>query len=388
MGSLLVALGIDNFGSGLFLPLTLVYATRVAGLPLVVAGVTVTAGTLVGLLVPPVAGRLVDRVGPRPVVVVSQVLQALGALVFVGAGGAVTVAVAVCFLAAGQQLFYSSLFALISDVVGAREKDHPFAVVGMVRGACFGVGGLFAAWLLTADALRIAVFIDAASFVVCALVLVAFVRVSHVRVASAGGDGWVSRRFLLLILVTALVALGGDFFLVGMPVYVLDLGSPSWLPGVLLALHTAVTSACGTFAVRVTNRLLRTTTLALAGWLLVLWCGLCFAASALPLGWRPAWLLCSALVLAAGETLFGARVNALAVALAPAATRGRHLAAFQYAFTVPGVLAPAVAALFAFAAWAPWLVVALCAGCGAVAFRAFGGRLPADVVSPASVPVR
>src|SRR4051794_39036633 len=106
MVPLLVALGVDNFGSGLFLPLTLVYATRVVGLPLAVAGVTVTVGTLVGLLVPPVAGRFVDRVGPRPVVIASQVLQALGAVVFTGAGNAVTVAVAVCLLAAGRQLFY------------------------------------------------------------------------------------------------------------------------------------------------------------------------------------------------------------------------------------------------------------------------------------------
>ncbi len=48
--ALLVALGIDNFGSGLFLPLTLVYATQVVGLSLAVAGVTVTIGTVVGAL--------------------------------------------------------------------------------------------------------------------------------------------------------------------------------------------------------------------------------------------------------------------------------------------------------------------------------------------------
>ena len=51
------------------------------------------------------------------------------------------------------------------------------------------------------------------------------------------------------------------------------------------------------------------------------------------------------------------RVNALAEAAAPAAVRGRYLAAFQYSFTVPGVLAPAVVALFSVAVWLPWLVV-------------------------------
>src|SRR5580698_10172303 len=77
--ALLTALGVDNFGSGLFLPLTIVYVTRVAGLSLGTAGTVVALGTLAGLAVPPVAGRLVDRVGPRPVVISSQLLQALGA---------------------------------------------------------------------------------------------------------------------------------------------------------------------------------------------------------------------------------------------------------------------------------------------------------------------
>ncbi|HEX6357292.1 MFS transporter [Actinophytocola sp.] len=382
-----MALGIDNVGSGLFLPLTLVYATRVVGLPLAVAGVTVTVGTVVGLLVPPLAGRLVDRVGPRPVVIASQVVQALGALVYSVAGGVVSVAVAVCLLAAGQQLFYSSLFALISDVVGARQKDRPFAVVAMVRSACFGVGALVAAWLLTVGALRFAVVLNAVSFLLCAVLLAGWVRAPHVPAADAG-KGRLSRRFLVLILLTGLVALGIDFFLVGLPVFVLGLGSPSWLPGVILGLHTAMTSIGGTLAVRMTDRFLRTTTLAVGGWLLVLWCALCLAAVWAPAGWRTVWLLGATLVLAVSSLFFGARVNALAVELAPAATRGRHLAAFQYAFTVPVVVAPAVVALFAAGVWVPWLVVALCAGAGALAFQWFGARLPDEAVNPASVPVR
>lgn len=383
---LLVALGVDNAGSGLFLPLILVYVTREVGLPLAVAGVTVAAGTVVGLLVPPVAGRFVDRVGPRPVVIASQVVQALGAFGFLVADGVVAVAAAVCLLAAGQQLFYSSLFALISDVVGDRAKDHPFAVVGMVRSACFGLGALAAGGLLTVGALRAAVVINVVSFVVCAFLLAWRVRAPHVPPRPAA-RGRISRRFLGVVVVTGLLALGLDFFLVGLPVYVLDLGTPAWLPGVLLALHTAVASTCGTLAVRVTRHLPRTTTLALAAVLMVVWCALCVAAAALPAGWRVAWLLATALVLAVSGVLFGARANALAVAMAPAESRGRHLAAFQYAFTVPGVLAPAVVALFAAGVWVPWAVVAGAAAVGAGAFRWLGTRLPAEVTA-ASSPVR
>ncbi|MFC4859107.1 MFS transporter [Actinophytocola glycyrrhizae] len=376
---LLIALGADNFGSGLFLPMVLVYVTREVGLPLAVAGLTVTVGTVVGLLVPPVAGRLVDRLGPRPVVIAAQVVQAAGTTGFLVADGVVVVAVATCLLAAGQQLFYSSLFALISDVVGARRKDHPFAVVGMVRSACFGLGALAAGGLLTVGALDAAVAVNAASFVVAALVLAVGVRAPHTAAPARGGR--ISRRFVVLVAGTGLVALSADFFLVGLPVYVLDLGAPPWLPGVVLALHTTVTSTCATLAVRATRHLPRTTTLARAAWLVVVWCGLCLAASALPPAWRTAWFLGSALVLAASAVLFGTRANALAVAMAPAGSRGRHLAAFQYAFTVPGVLAPAVVALSAAGVWAPWAVVAGCAAAGAAVFAVLGTRLPEQVLS-------
>jgi hypothetical protein len=98
----------------------------------------------------------------------------------------------------------------------------------------------------------------------------------------------------------------------------------------------------------------------------------CLATVVLPAGWRTAWLLGISVVLAVGGLLFGARVNALAVDLAPPSTRGRHLAVFQYAFTVPQVVAPAVVALFAAGMWVPWVVVATCAGAGAFAFRWFG----------------
>ena len=256
--SLLIALGVDNAGSGFFLPLTLVFVTRVVGLPLGTAGATVAAGTLAGLLVPPLAGPLVDRIGPRPVVIAAQLIQSAGAGLFLVADGVLAVAVATVALAAGQQLFYSSLFALISDVAGEGPKDKPFAVVAMVRAGCFGLGGLAAGVLLTTagtDGLRVAVLVNAASFAACALLLATLVRPGHHPVAASGaarlrGD----RTFLSLIGITGLVALATDFYLVGMPVFVLDvLGGPPWLPGVLLAVSTTINATCGTLALRATR---------------------------------------------------------------------------------------------------------------------------------------
>ncbi|SFO61949.1 hypothetical protein SAMN05660359_04741 [Geodermatophilus obscurus] len=114
--ALLVALGVDNAGSGLFLPLVLAYCTEAVGLSLAVAGTVVSVGIAMGLVVPAVAGRVVDRLGPKAVVVASQVLQAGGLLAYLLAQDVIGVAVAVAaaLTAVRLQLFYSALFALIA----------------------------------------------------------------------------------------------------------------------------------------------------------------------------------------------------------------------------------------------------------------------------------
>jgi hypothetical protein len=93
-------------------------------------------------------------------------------------------------------------------------------------------------------------------------------------------------------------------------------------------------------------------------------------------------MLAATAVMAVGGLLFQSRVNALAEAAAPAAARGRYLAAFQYAFTVPGVLAPAVVALFPVAVWLPWLLVGAAAGLAVLGLRILGGHLPAAALRP------
>jgi MFS family permease len=391
--ALLTALGVDNFGSGLFLPVVLLYVTRVVGLPLAVAGTVVAVGSVAGLAVPPVAGRLVDRAGPRRVVIAAELVQALGAVTYLAARGPAAVAAAAVLLAAGQQAFYSALFALIADVAGDGAKDHPYAVAGMVRSACFGLGGLAAAGLLTLagrEAYRQAVIVDAVSFLLCALLLALLVRDPGRagRPARTAGPGrarvLADHPFLVLIVATGLAVLPSDVFLSGMPVYLLtELHTPASLPGALLALLTGLNSVGATAALRVTRGLRRTTAMALGAGLYVLWCAASLAALAVPPGWRPAELMAATLLLAAAGLLFGSRANALAEAAAPGPVRGRYLAAFQYAFTIPGVLAPAVVALFSVAVWLPWLLAALSAGLAVLVLGWLAGRLPAAALRPA-----
>ncbi|HEY2699421.1 MAG TPA: MFS transporter, partial [Pseudonocardiaceae bacterium] len=243
--ALLAALGADNLGSGMFLPIVLVFATSTAGVPLTVAGPVITGGTAAGLLVPPLAGPLVDRIGPRRVVIAAQLVQAGGAGAFLFAHGIYLVVVGALLLAAGQQLFYSSLMALISDVAADGPKDRPFAVVGMIRSGCFGLGGLIMGVLLAVagpNGPRIAVGADALSFLLCAGVLALFVHIRHTAPAepdpvepATKSRVWTDGRLLTLMAATAAVALATDFLLSGVSVYVINqLRAQPWLPGAMI----------------------------------------------------------------------------------------------------------------------------------------------------------
>ncbi|HVV23993.1 MAG TPA: MFS transporter [Pseudonocardiaceae bacterium] len=389
--ALLVALAVDNFGSGLFLPLGLVYVTQVVGLPLAVAGTAVALGTAVGVVIPPFAGHLVDRIGPRPVVITAQLLQALGALAYLVARDEIMVALAAILLSAGQQLFYSSFVALASDVTGAGPKEKPLILINMVRSGAFGLGSLTFAALLTVAgtaSYRVAITADLASFVVCAVLLAALVhppRVTRARPAARRAIRGVlaDRTFLAVMGANALLALSLDFFLSGVPVYVLDeLHGAPWLPGVMLAVSTAMLSFGGTIALRLTRRLSRTTSITIGAGLRFAWCAVSLAAVMLPGDLRTVALLVGTVVSATGSLVAGGRAMAIVLDVAPTESRGQYLALFQYSFALPTFVAPAVVGLFAQSIWLPWLVVAAAAAGAAVVLRPLWTRLPEHVLRP------
>ena len=387
--ALLIALGIDNFGSGLFLPLTLVYTTRIVGLSVATAGVVLAVGTGIGLVVPAITGRLVDRLGPRVVVITAQLVQGAGVAAYLFANGLVLALVAAVLLAAGVQMFYSALLSLISDVSPDGPKDRSFALVSMVRSGAFGAGALGAGILLSVaghTGLRVSVGADVLTYLLAATLLWRFVspvpRSGEPETRDAPSPKVLRNpSFLMLIMVAGLIALAGDFFLVGMPLYgdsVLHL--PSWVTGASFAVLTGITSLGGTTAVRMTNGMKRTVTMAIGVVLILVWCGAMLGVAWLPHGQRAGFALLLTVVFALGSLLCDSRTGAMAEAAAPPAQRGVYLAAFQYSFAFAQLLAPLLAGLFSLGHWVPWglVAVSLLAGLGLLTW--LDRHLPAHAV--------
>lgn len=394
--ALLVALAIDNVGSGLFLPLAIVYATRVVGLSVGQAGLTIAVGIAFGFLVPPVAARLNHRLGPRPVVVLSQVVQAVGTVAYLFASSAAVVLVGAGLLSIGTQLFYCSVFVLVADVTRSEAKERPFVLVAMVRSGAFGLGTLVAALALSTgsvDALRWLVAADGVTFLGAAALLGAFVDapdVQHEETVAANVRTVVrDRGYLALMAVTMLIGLSTDVGLIGMPVYVLDvLDGPTWLPGALLAASTALSSVVGVQVVDALRSYRRTRVMQGGAALIAAW-----ALLTIVMVWLPGGVVLVVFAFAtfavwvAGNKVFYPVAAALSEAMPPRASRGGYMAIYQYAFTTAQAVSPAVVGLFAVSSWLPWCVVALASLLGIVVVARLPLSAELDSRQPVPVPV-
>src|SRR5260370_8147979 len=83
--ALVVAFLLDALGTGLYLPFSLLYFQKIAGLALPAIHLTLTLATVLTLPMNPLTGTLADRFGGKPLVVSSQLLHAIGFLCYLTA---------------------------------------------------------------------------------------------------------------------------------------------------------------------------------------------------------------------------------------------------------------------------------------------------------------
>ncbi len=380
---LLACLAIDSFGGGCVAPLLLLFLNHVDRIPLGRAGLIITLASLASIAVPAVVAQLIDRFGSRNLVLFAQVAQCAAYVVFLTGRSEVLVFGCALVAVAGQRMFWSSIFSLLSDVAGDGDRDRWFALGGMMQSTGFGLGSLAAGVLLAIGGngpLIAAMAVNATTFLVAAGLLTRL-RVHHEPVRLNGARQVRLRDdppFVALIAVNGVLALCLMLLGVGLSVYVVEaLPAPGWIVGVLLALVSVALATTQTVVVRRSAGRRRTRVLSLAGVLLAAWGLLMAALLHLPAVLVVPVLLLATLAFAAGSVMHSATSNALAAAISPAEGRGKYLSYWQYSFTLAQVVVPAFfAQLFDVRADLPWLVAAVLALGAAVAVVVLEPRLP------------
>jgi MFS family permease len=373
---LALALAVDMLGSGLLLPVSLLYFTNVTGLRLSIVGPLLSIAALASLPVPMVVGHFADRTRPLDRVFAAQVLQAGAYAAYGLVHGPGTLLVVAVVAAVGQRLFWSSFFSVVAALAEPGEErrhaDRRFAVAGMIQMGATGVGALLGGLAVTYSWYRPVVYLNAASFAVSALLLL-FVPRGAAPVAGEHERGGYrpllrDRPYLLLIGVNTIFALCSIFIGVAVPVYLIDgLAAPHWLVGPLLTASTVLLALGQRLAVRLVRPLSRARALVLAGAFWVAW-ALVYAAAVRVPGWALVPYLLAGMVFYAAADLIHAPIsNALSSAAAPPGQRGRYLAVYQYTFAFASILAPTFfTALYARGRAMPWLALAAVAAAATV----------------------
>jgi len=375
---LVLAMLVDTLGTGLFGPFDLLYGHAASGLSLSAAGVALSIGTAAAIPAGPLAGSLVDRVGPIPVTVAANAVSVGGSVWLLASHGFFGFLGAMLLLAAGSRAFWAAFSPLVGLLAEGARRDW-FGRIRSVRYAGLAGGQALAGAVLLLGQVRglhLLVAGDGASFVISALIWASLAG-SGARDPSPREGDTVPKGYRVALAdrlnvglaasnVLATLVLTAPFL--AMPVMVLDqLHDPAWLPGALGALNTVSVSGVAFFAGVLLRGRRRLDVLAFAAVLWGIATGLYLLAPegrwmgmlVLPLGMA---------LLGVGEALYAPTADAIPLDLAPPGLSGRYSALHQLAWGISGALAPALAAfLLARGPDLIWMLLAgLSFGLGAV----------------------
>lgn len=392
---LVLAEGVNSLGTGLVLPVLLIYLHRVRDIPLPTTGLLLMAPAVVGLALVPLSGVLLDRLGPRRVLAGALLTLGVSQLGLAWAHDAATALPALLLQGVGLSPTFPAFNTLIARLeTGAAGQQRAFAVNFTVINAAIGLGGLVSAAVV--DVARPGSFeVLFVGNAVASALGVAVLRTvapppagAHQVQRQRGGyrvvlaDRALRRLFALslLLAMTGYAALDS-----GLPAYAnVVAGVPARVVALALSANTLTIVVVQLPVLRLLRTRRRTRALAVVGGLWTLSWAL-FATAPMPgAPWqRYAVVVAFAALFGVGETFLSPSAGPLTNALASDALRGRVNALASGMYSVAFVVSPAISAGFISSGLsAAWLALLCAGGVGvAVVSVRLGRLLPAGADS-------
>jgi MFS family permease len=385
----IVVLIIDAFGSGLFIPLSILYFQVTAGFPLPVIGLTLTIATICTLPMTLVTGSLVDRFGARRVTSASQIIQAVGLLGYLSVHSVPVLFLMALLVTAGTRMFYAAHTALVVEISSSDERDRWYGLVGAIRNMGLGVGGFLAGIVLAMNdptIYHVLISVSCACYLIAGILLLRMPESKHERsrqVTKARYGAVLQDRVFLGFLVSSVsFPLCALMLGTALPVYVTEaLHAPVWIVGPLLVLTSLLIISCQTIVVRLLEPHRRTRAIASAA---LIWCGACglFAlALIIPRPFLISYIFLVVILYTLASLLYTPAASALVADLGPTALRGRYLATYEFSWGVAGALTPAsFTILYALTPALPWIVLAVLTLASGIGVLWLEQKLPVHVI--------
>jgi len=346
-----VALAVDAIGSGVFLPISVLYFLATTSLSLVQIGLALSVASALRLPFAPALGGLVDRIGAKQVLLAANLIQAVGYVGFVFAESFLMVLIVSAVSQVGQTAFWGSFSPVVAAISEPDQRERWFGFLGALRNASFAIGGLVAALAITVGtplAYTLVVLGNAASFLLAYALLLAVDAPRRAEVPepdARGPVGWGrvlrDRAYLLLVTTNFTYATSAMALNIAMPVYFTEsLALPGWVVGVVFAINAVMIGVGQGLVVNAMEGSVRTNVVALGSLLSAVSYGVLLAADAASIPLGVAIVLIGAVVYTGGELVAGPVLSALSTDAAPEHLRGRYVSLYQLSWTLSSTVAP------------------------------------------------
>jgi MFS family permease len=361
-------------GTGLVIAFTLIYLHQVRGIALPIVGALLAASAAAGLIVVPVSGILLDRLGARRVLTGIIFGQAVGQVLLAWAHSAATALPVMLLYGATWAPMFPALRTMIAGLTpDPAMQQRAFAINFTAQNAALGAGTLVGAAVANvhhAGSFQALFLANAASCLIFAAVLPFLPNLRSGPAKDERRTGYrdvLGHRGLRLVLMASLILAftGTAAFDSGLPAYAtVEAHVSAHVVALSLTVNTALIVVAQLFVLRVVRRTRRSRALAVSGLILAIsWAVFGLAALPVPAMGRVAIVFGFTALFGLGETVLAPTVFPLVNSLTDDNVRGRanSLAAFSQSLAL--IVCPAIATgLIAADAGAAWIGL-LCAGC-------------------------
>ncbi len=356
---LFVGIALSALGSGLTMPFLYVYLAEVRGIPTATVGLLFAFMGLLGFVGSPIGGTLIDRFGPRPVMIVGLTAEAVGVASLALVENAWHALAVATFITLGTVGLYPAATAMLTRLVPEDRRQRVYGFQFMLMNAGLGVGGVVSAVLVrTSDpsSFERLYLLDALSYVAYIAVVVSLPRGTGAMTraeerAEGPQPGWSTvlrdRTLLRVVLISIVViTFGYAQFEAGFAAYTVDVaGIPAHYLGWAFGANTAAIVLGQLVTLRLIKGRRRSRMLALCAAIWSVSWAIIALSDAVD-GWTSVALVVVGLgVFGLGETLWAPLAPAIVNDLATEELRGRYNALQGMTWTVAMIVGPALAGL-------------------------------------------
>ena len=361
---------IDAFGSGLFLPLSILYFQASAGFSLSIIGLTLTIATICTLPITFMTGNLVDRFGTRRMTASSQCIQAIGLIGYLFVHTVPVLFLTALLVTGGARMFYAAHTVLVAEIASPDERNRWYGLVGVIRNIGLGLGGLLAGLVLSINSITIyhlVISISSACYLVAGGILLRLSNIGQKQsiLVSSVHYGTVLRDYIFLGFLISTISFHLCALMLGVafPVYVTQAAhAPAWIVSSALVLSSVLMISFQSLIVRLTESHRRTRVIGIAAFIWSGACGLFALTLVIPHPVIVPYLLLVVALYTLASLLYTPTASAFVADLGPIALRGRYLATYEFSWGAANALTPALfTVLYTATPTLPWIVLAILA---------------------------